>query len=185
MRSIVQIFEALDEYYHFTHTTNLINILKNNVWRCSEDDYHQLKDYQYYISFTRSKNASTGYPTAIEEENQVRIVLDGRKLSSKFIIEPVDYFPGFKNFIPRSKQRDPKAYELYKDEWKKQTNVEAEERLYTKLQELKDPTKYIKRIELCSSNTDSTDIEEIKTLCSKLRCDLRIYNSLKEYKIGR
>lgn len=183
MKTLVQILESLDEYYHFTHTYNLKHILEKDSWLCSEEDSYGRDDYKYYVSLTRSKNASTGYPAGLDQEDLIRIVFNGKALNSKFKIEPVSFDPGAKTFITRAAKNNPEAYKKYGAEWKKQVNVEAEDRLYSKLPEIKGISKYIKRIDLCEE-IDS-DMDEIIKLCDKLGVTYKVYPSIKYFNLGK
>ena len=186
MRSLQQILEALQEYYHFTHTHNLIKVLSDDVWLCSEDDYHNEDDFKdlYYVSLTRSKTTKTGYPTNLEQRNMVRVIFDGRKLSQQFKIRSVDYFPGFKNFVPSAAKRDPEAYKKFKGEWMKQGNVEAEDRLYSKQELIKNISKFIVGVDVNIDDTDPDQLKELKSLCEKRNIPFNEYNQ-KHFELGR
>jgi len=69
--------------YHFTRTGNLITILKDNILKAS-DAWATNDDPRPFNSFTRNKNGWDvgGFPT------DVRITIDGNKLSNKYKIQP-------------------------------------------------------------------------------------------------
>jgi hypothetical protein len=69
--------------YHFTRTGNLITILKDNILKAS-DAWATNDDPRPFNSFTRNKNGWDvgGFPT------DVRITIDGDKLSNKYKIQP-------------------------------------------------------------------------------------------------
>ena len=69
--------------YHFTRTGELINILKSNILKVS-DQWATNDDLRPFNSFTRNKNGWDvgGFPT------DVRITIDGNKLSNKYKIKP-------------------------------------------------------------------------------------------------
>ena len=69
--------------YHFTRTGNLITILKDNILKAS-DTWATNDDPRPFNSFTRNKNGWDvgGFPT------DVRITIDGDKLSNKYKIQP-------------------------------------------------------------------------------------------------
>ena len=71
--------------YHFTRLSSLLNMLPN----------FDLKSYQEYISFTRNYNLihpkhnnSFSLDYEIGDKRNVRIVIDGDKLSNKYKIKP-------------------------------------------------------------------------------------------------
>jgi hypothetical protein len=69
--------------YHFTRTGELIGILENNILKAS-DMWATNKDSRSFNAFTRNKNGWNvgGFPT------DVRISIDGDKLSNKYKIQP-------------------------------------------------------------------------------------------------
>lgn len=69
--------------YHFTRTGELISILENNILKAS-NMWATNDDLRSFNSFTRNKNGWNvgGFPT------DVRITLDGNKLSNKYRIQP-------------------------------------------------------------------------------------------------
>lgn len=71
--------------YHFTRTGELIGILKDNMLKAS-DMWVTNNDSRPINSFTRNKNGWDvgGFPT------DVRITIDGDKLSNKYKIQPYD-----------------------------------------------------------------------------------------------
>ena len=71
--------------YHFTRTNELTGILQNNILKAS-DMWATNDDLRPFNAFTRNKNGWDvgGFPT------DVRITLDGDKLSNKYKIRPFD-----------------------------------------------------------------------------------------------
>ena len=69
--------------YHFTGTGPLISILENNILKAS-DSWATNDDLRPFNAFTRNKNGWDvgGFPT------DVRISIDGDKLSNKYKIQP-------------------------------------------------------------------------------------------------
>jgi hypothetical protein len=69
--------------YHFTNTGNLISILKDNILKAS-DQWATNDNLRPFNSFTRNKNGwdVSGFPP------DVRITIDGDKLSNKYKIQP-------------------------------------------------------------------------------------------------
>ena len=69
--------------YHFTRTGELIGILQSNILKAS-DQWATDDDPRPFNSFTRNKNGWDvgGFPT------DVRITIDGDKLSNKYKIQP-------------------------------------------------------------------------------------------------
>ena len=71
--------------YHFTRTGELINILESNILKAS-DMWSTNDDPRPFNAFTKNKNGWDvgGFPT------DVRIAIDGDKLSNKYKIQPFD-----------------------------------------------------------------------------------------------
>jgi len=69
--------------YHFTRTGELISILKDDILKAS-DAWATTKDLRPFNAFTRNENGWDvgGFPT------DVRITIDGNKLSNKYKIQP-------------------------------------------------------------------------------------------------
>jgi hypothetical protein len=90
---LIEIYNELQEakqvgtIYHFTSLPNLINILKENHLRAGAK-------IRKYISFTRDKNfyKASDIRTRWGVDTEVRIVVDGDKLSNKYKIEPYNFF---------------------------------------------------------------------------------------------
>ena len=68
--------------YHFTHLMNLSFILESKTFMTRYNDMPKFK-YDYSVSCTRNKSFAWG---------GVRIMLDGDKISQKYVIKPVSYF---------------------------------------------------------------------------------------------
>ena len=68
--------------YHFTHLMNMYFILQDGIFQTRYNDLENY-NYDYSISCTRNKSFKWG---------NVRIALDGNKISHKYVIKPVSYF---------------------------------------------------------------------------------------------
>lgn len=68
--------------YHFTHLMNLYFILESNTFMTRYNDLPKY-NYDFSVSCTRNKSFKWG---------GIRIVLDGDKISDRFVIKPVSYF---------------------------------------------------------------------------------------------
>jgi len=183
MKSLYNIVESLDELYHYTNVDNAIDMVTDDKFLASENDGSGRKDYRWYMSTTRQRNALTGYPTGMINNHIVRFVLDGRTLGAKFKIEPVDWghakHMAIKNNWPNQDQFD-KNY----DSIRLQTNVENEDRVYLKSEVLKDLHKYIKEIHLNDRTTTRSEQHLFKTYCDAYGIVLRIMSD-KEFTLGR
>lgn len=164
----------------------MVKILNDSEWILSEDDYHNDDKYKgkYYLSFTRSKTSKTGYPANLEPHNMVRVIFDGRKLSQRYKIVPVDYFGGFKAFATKAWHKDPAVFDEYKDEYMKQYNVEAEDRLYSKTKTIKGIEKYIVGVDVNIDDSDPEKIEVLRGACKKRNIPFNEYNQ-KHFELGR
>ena len=177
------ILESMQELYHFTNAYNLVAIMKDDEWIASIGDDDENED-QTYISTTRSKNASTGYPTQLmDDTNIVRVVFDGNKLNSKYKIKPIDRMNGKKWAIKSNWDDD--TFELNKSEILKQGNVEAEDRVYVNSNKISSIHKYIKSIHINLSNIDNKYIKTISEYCKKYDIELKRYKNHSEFNLGR
>lgn len=89
--------------YHFTKLDNLYHILKSDKLRGT-----QFPGGNYYISFTRDKNFNKSEKRRDQGITpEVKITVDGNKLSSRYKFEPYNYYgdpkSGNLNPIPHSK----------------------------------------------------------------------------------
>jgi hypothetical protein len=90
---LIEIYNELKEakqvgtVYHFASLPNLIKILKENRLRASDK-------IQKYISLTRDKNfyKNSDTRTIWGVDTEVRIVINGDLLSTKYKIEPYNFF---------------------------------------------------------------------------------------------
>lgn len=178
------ITESLQELYHFTNASNLMNIIKDDTWIASIDD--TINGDELYISTTRSKYAGTGYPTQlIDNNNIIRIVFDGNKLNSKFKIKPIDKMKGKKLAMKSHWDKlRPGMWEQNKNYIMQQGNVEAEDRVYVKEKEIKNIHKYIKSIHIDLSNLDNKYLNPIKDYCELHNIELRKYGNTKKFNLG-
>jgi len=70
--------------YHFADTNNLVPILEKNLLKHS---YELRGNRGYYISTTRDKNFPIKYRTMGVDQINVRIELDGDKLSDRYKVK--------------------------------------------------------------------------------------------------
>ena len=174
------IIESQRELYHFTHSDNLINIIKNDEWVGSSDD-----GINFYISTTRTKNAEIGYPTQMWiSKNVLRVVFNGRLFNSRYKITPIDKMGGKKMAI-RANWPDPQIFDQNKDEIMKQGNVESEDRVLIKGESIKQVHKYINAIHINMENIDSDHIEIISKYCDKYGILLVKFPTTKKFNLGR
>lgn len=68
--------------YHFTHFMNLYFILESKTFMTRYNDLPKY-NYDYSISCTRNKSFKWG---------DVRIILDGDRISNHYVVKPVSYF---------------------------------------------------------------------------------------------
>jgi hypothetical protein len=171
--------ESIQELYHFTNAENLIGIIEDDTWICSQE-----YDGEIYISTTRMKYGASGYPTQLlNSSNVIRIVFDGRKLNSKYRIRPVDKMRG-KRMAIKANWSNPTSFDANKSEIMKQGNVEAEDRVFINTEEIKDVHKYIKSIHIDLSNIESKYIKDIETYCNEFDIELKKYKNTKEFNLG-
>jgi hypothetical protein len=171
-----------DICYHITNTENTLKILKQNIFKTTPKFTHRAdvnsSNRSYYFSTTRSKDINSGYALAKFDEQGyiVRLTLDGTKLNQRFKSKSVDYWnEKSKHKITRSKG----------------VSYEAEDRIITNSNHIKDALKYIKKIEFILSNalyhylgSDVYDIVDIYHICEEKNIECKIYTSRKEYNKG-
>jgi hypothetical protein len=174
------LLESMQELYHFTNAYNLVAILKDDTWIASND-----YDKELYISTTRMKYGDTGYPTELmDDTNVVRVVFDGNKLNSKYKIKPVDKMRG-KWMAIKANWAQPEKFDGSWWHTKKQTNVEAEDRVFINATEVKGAHKYIKAIHVNLSNIDNKYLKDIVMYCKQYNIELKQYKNDKDFNIGR
>lgn len=169
--------ESEELLYHFTNGRNLVNILKADKFIGCEGD-SMSPNYKYYMSTTRQPYAGTGYPTGMFERDICKIVLDVRKLNSKYKIMPVTWFKGSKNLAIRD--NDP-HWDEYKEDRMKQTNTESEDRVCFNTPTIPHFNKYIKAIVLDTNTIDPSDADDIIKYADKYGIDVLIAQTTKEF----
>ena len=185
MKSLQTILEGLEQLYHFTHIGNLIRIMEKDQWTCSMND--GICDFEcpdFYISLTRSQNAATGYPTGLDEENLVKVVFNERKLHSRFKIKSVTFQKNSKNTAIKGeweKRGRVDAFNTYKDEYMKQTNVEAEDRLFSNKQYISHISKYIDKVIINGGDCDEKKKDELIGWLEKRNVSYEVAQSTKEF----
>ncbi len=177
----------MDELYHFTDGASLHNILKSDKFiltdvRYGMGDESINKGYRYYMSLTRTPNSTIGYPSGMLAKDLCKIVIDGHKLNTKFKIGPVNWAGNAKGQAIRASWDEPeKNFDPWKSERMKQTNVEAEDRVFSNKPEIPHFSKYIKRIYINTDTIHPKDAEEIIKYCERLDIHLVICTDTKEF----
>lgn len=170
--------EAMVELYHFTNAYNFINIIKDDEWMAS------CEGNEYFISTTRTKNATIGYPTQlIDKDNVIRIVFDGRRLNNNFKIKPVDKMRG-KMWAIKSTWKNPEDFELYKKEILTQGNTESEDRVYVNRESIPNAHLYIKEVHINLDNIERKYINDIRNYCRRYGIELVEYSNTREFNRG-
>ena len=139
-----------DVVYHFTSVRNLENILKTNRFYANHSltddvEIEASKNYLFYFSTTRFKN--------LKGFGNVRIKLDGKKLSQKYKAFPVEYW-WVENKIknPNSWRTLARGHKLKstKSRGDKENQFEFEDRIVLDKPYIEDARKYIIRIDILS-----------------------------------
>ena len=94
--------------YHFTYLDKLIEILKSNSLKSYSKENRNGVNTSY-ISFTRSKK----FEDEIGFGAEVRLVIDGTKLSDKYHIEPFNYYSGkdkFGEYSPEDFEKEERIW---------------------------------------------------------------------------
>jgi hypothetical protein len=151
---ILELAKQRGQLYHFTSLQALAKILNSNILQASPDlkvssDDGPVTDF-YYFSTTRDKFLYKKNPKIASFE--VRLVLDGDKLSSKYKIEPYYYYYD----------------EMIDEPAPKHDQDESEERIVLKnSKEIPNASNYITKIQILIDNIDKDKIDEIKYLVDK------------------
>jgi hypothetical protein len=119
--------KQVGDIYHFTSIDNLANMLKEYKSVTLDDNYSS-EAGEGYFSFTRNPNI----PSLSDFQKQVRLKLDGNKMSNKYKFEPY---------------ADTSSSEDY---YKQGKNFESEERISAKKNPTIDLTPYIESVVLIS-----------------------------------
>ena len=157
----------------------MINILEKDRWTCSMND--GVCDFEcpdYYISFTRSQNAATGYPTGLNEDDLVKVVFNERKLHTRYKIRSITFHKGSKKIAIKGeweKRGNVDTFNTYKDEYMKQTNTEAEDRLMTDDKYIQNISKYIHKLIINADKvSDDNLLRQLQELCLKRKIECQI-----------
>jgi hypothetical protein len=166
-----------DILYHFTYTTNLINILKHNKFATSSNlgsnaDQWKDKGRFYFFSTQRTKGMS-GYG---RHHGNVAIVLDGRKLNYTFKGSPSDYW----NWS--TKRSDYKSIGDYTQALQSEEN---EDRIVTNKPYIDNANQYIIEIHIfiIPEHNDKETINQIVTLCNGYSIPIYFYLDENNFKL--
>jgi hypothetical protein len=152
-----------DEVYHFTNLSNIYKILDTNTFQLGnlmDDNY--IKDKYFYMSLSRTKSFYTGFSQVGKSPN-VRITLDGRKLSQRFKGGPY-------NDEVYSKKYPVNDYTFKSD------SFEYEDRLYSKNRSIPNFSYYVKQIDILNVDLETDLVNDIITLCKERNILLNFIN---------
>lgn len=161
-----------DIVYHFTYITHLKDILTENIFHASTNigapvDFKINKGKFFFFSTTRSK--SSGFT-----KGDVKLVLDGQKLSQNYKGIPVDYWQYSKN---------PNDWD--KDSYINAFKSEMEDRIILDSPTIKNATKYIKEIHILLDKKiiyiSKDDIEYILSKSKQFNIPTFFYDNKKNW----
>jgi len=158
---------ASDILYHFMQTVYALDVLKkdklNMIAAMGDDaDYDKNRNKFYYFSTTRSK--SSGW-----KGGNTKLVLDGRKLTQRYKIIPVDYFNKYKGA-----QQNNRAYIDAID------SLEQEDRIITDNPFIPNAKSYIKEVHIFVDNESEYQKKIVKSIvleCEKSNIPIFLYNT--------
>jgi len=158
---------ASDILYHFMQTEYALDVLKkdklNMIAAMGDDtDYDKNRNKFYYFSTTRSK--SSGW-----KGGNTKLVLDGRKLTQRYKIIPVDYFNKYKGA-----QQSNRAYIDAID------SLEQEDRIITDNPFIPNAKSYIKEVHIFVDNESEYKKKIVKSVvleCEKSNIPIFLYNT--------
>jgi hypothetical protein len=162
---------ATDILYHFTYLGSVLNILKSNKISLtnavgSKADLDVNRGKFFFMSLTRSK--SSGY-----KKGDIKIVFDGKKLSSRYKIIPVDYWQWSKK---REDWNDNQSYI-------NALSSEQEDRLISNNAEIDNALSYIKELHIFVdlSYNKVNQYKEIVSICSQAGIGVYFYQNQKDW----
>lgn len=160
-----------DIIYHFTSNTNVVQILHNNTFELtfsvgSGPDYKINKGRYYYLSTTRSK--SSGY-----NQGDVRLKLDGKKLSDNNKFTPVDYW----NYPKSESDWDNKRSYI-----QALKSLEQEDRIVSNKSTIHNAAKYILSIDLVLNRNT---LPKIIYYAEKYNIPLYVYKSKEDLLLSK
>jgi len=158
---------ASDILYHFMQKEYALDVLKkdkfNMIAAMGDDaDYDKNRNKFYYFSTTRSK--SSGW-----KGGNTKLVLDGRKLTQRYKIIPVDYFNKYKGA-----QQNNRAYIDAID------SLEQEDRIITDNPFIPNAKSYIKEVHIFVDNESEYQKKMVKSIvleCEKSNIPIFLYNT--------
>ena len=165
--------------YHFTHIGNISNILTTNKLNTSSNlgtlsDAQKDKGRSFYFSTQRNKGKSGyGYNTG----GDAVLVLDGRKLMSKYKGFPTDYW----NY-----STSPKDYHNQQDYINALRSKELEDRIVTNEPYIEPASDYIKEIHVDLSRPwylKKSDAINIENKAKELGIPIYFYNDKNQYQL--
>ena len=164
---------AVDREFHYTTLERFLSIIANDElllkdWECD--------DGQYSLSLTRTRTNQHGYQystfTWSNDRNYVRIEFDGRMLETirNAKIKPFDYLSD--QGEPRNgKQEHRSDYEQgfrYKHDYPQSINrqfwAQSEDRMILRNNKIKNPLRYITRVDVMIKNRWNKDYKVFKKL---------------------
>lgn len=164
-----------DIVYHFTQMSYLIKMLENDEFLTSlaiskKSDEKLNKGKFFYFSTTRSK--SQGYKIG-----DVKLVLDGAKLSHLYKGSSVDYWQHSKN---------PKDWGETQDYIRSLRDNEQEDRIVVDKDRIKNATKYILEIHIFFGNGSSKEnLGHVASLCKEKNIPVYFYNDMTSWKFEK
>lgn len=173
--------ESIQELYHFTDGKSLVEILKYDKFKTSQNDGHNPGNYTHFISTTRTQYSKIGYPSGMLNDDIVKIVLYKSKLKSNFKITPIDWGKAKLLYIKSKWSGGKEDYDKNKKELIKQTNVESEDRLLTNKEYIGDFHKYIKKIILNTQTIQPKDADDIIRYCDRYNVEVVVCENDKEF----
>ena len=163
-----------DEIFHFTSIGNLAYIVKHNAFILSSvfysaTDFNIGEGYPFYMSFTRQFSNKFGYSqyknsqdTNVKNQLRVRIEVDGRALSSRYVGKPVNYHA---YSVKNNKQQQEAGNDVLKLVQIRQ----SEDRLFSKKPIIENADRYIRRIDILYDHGDRKNSEILYTLLRFMR----------------
>ena len=161
--------------FHFTRIPNLVNILKQNKFIAksaftTDKEIAVQHGYNFFMSTSRIRN--TGFSPIVSLD--VCIILDGKKLKTKYKGMPVDYWQKLSYY------RKNKEY-TQRDYLKAIRELEQEDRILLNSPTIENAMSYIKEINILVSYNDSLHnnkyIKYIIKMCTENSIPLFIYDN--------
>ena len=191
--------EGTDILYHFTNLKGLMNIMRTNSFKLSNN--RKETEGGNVMSFSRTKTNPYMYCLVNGGEDwYIRLTIDGRRLNQKYKTYPINDLYTYPEDVRRAfstmSKKERSEYKFGQEHWipkedpsNKNTDFEYEDRLVSDLRRVPDAMSYITRIDIfpeevwCSGPSLTKARRFVKDLLSQYKDMVHVYSDFKSFKI--